>query len=76
MEQGLGVPRATCASPWALAWETPTVVGAVPLGLRFPLLFHNSGWRSGLVGGDVVLVVCCRHKKGQRVTLRCKRLAN
>lgn len=44
------------------AQERPTVVGTVPLGLGLPLLLHDSRGRSGLVGGDVVLVVCCGHK--------------
>ena len=45
----------------ASAWERPTVVGAVPLGLGLPLLLHNSRGRSGLVGGNVVFVVRCGH---------------
>lgn len=52
----------TSASPLAPAWKRPTVVGAVPLGRGFPLLFHNSRWRPGLVRGNVVLVVGCGHK--------------
>lgn len=46
----------------ASAWERPTVVGAVPLGLGLPLLLHDSRGRSGLVGGDVVFIVRCGHK--------------
>lgn len=64
-----GVPR---ASPW----ERPTVVGTVPLGLGFPLLFHDSRWRSRLVGGDVILIVRCGHKGNSVLTPKYGRLVD